>query len=477
MERRSSLVPVISLTVVVSFSLSAPGREIEKGRLLDGIACRADAGQSYALYLPSGDDRVELQPVLFLFDPAARGAEGVRAFLSAAEKFGWILIGSNNSKNGPLKDSVAAGRALWAEAKERFPVDENRVYAAGFSGGSRVASIFAQVIGRKIAGVIGCGAGLAEGLGPDGMKAEAYFGLAGLRDFNYEEMKTLDRTLDPFGIPHRILVFDGVHDWPDPVQCERAAGWMEVLAVKSGRAEKDETMIRSVIDREMDEARSLEKDGRVHWAAERFEAAAGLAEGMIELPGAAGRAEALRKTPAAARFWREEKTRERRTELYRTGVDRALGRIEADETGGAAALAAVLKDLGVRRLKKEAAGAETIENRALASRLLFLLSFSAQVKAASTYERAGLSRTAAFLDLAIAACEEGLSRLKSLYFSRARIAARAGDRKAALDFLGEAVERGFDDIEILDGAEELEGIRNEPRYREIREKLGRLPAA
>jgi hypothetical protein len=227
----------------------------------------------------------------------------------------------------------------------------------------------------------------------------------------------------------------------------------------------------------MDEARSLEKDGRVHWAAERFEAAAGLAEGMIELPGAAGRAEALRKTPAAARFWREEKTRERRTELYRTGVDRALGRIEADETGGAAALAAVLKDLGVRRLKKEAAGAETIENRALASRLLFLLSFSAQVKAASTYERAGLSRTAAFLDLAIAACEEGLSRLKSLYFSRARIAARAGDRKAALDFLGEAVERGFDDIEILDGAEELEGIRNEPRYREIREKLGRLPAA
>ncbi len=78
MERRSSLVPVISLTVVVSFSLSAPGREIEKGRLLDGIACRADAGQSYALYLPSGDDRVELQPVLFLFDPAARG-EGRKA--------------------------------------------------------------------------------------------------------------------------------------------------------------------------------------------------------------------------------------------------------------------------------------------------------------------------------------------------------------------------------------------------------------
>ena len=185
MRRRSSLVLVISLTLVVFFRLSAPGRGIEQSRRLDGIACRADAGQSYALYLPSGADRAELRPVLFLFDPAARGAEGVRAFLPAADKFGWILIGSNNSKNGPLKDSVAAARALWTEAKERFPVDENRVYAAGFSGGSRVASIFAQVIGRKIAGVIGCGAGLAEGLGPDGLKAEAYFGLAGLRDFNY----------------------------------------------------------------------------------------------------------------------------------------------------------------------------------------------------------------------------------------------------------------------------------------------------
>jgi predicted esterase len=138
------------------------------------------------------------------------------------------------SKNGSLKDSALAARAIWIDASKRLPIDERRVYASGFSGGARVASIFPQVIDRAVAGIIGCGAGLAVGLEPGGMKAAAYFGLTGLRDFNYEEMKNLDLTFDPTGLPHRFFFFEGVHDWPDSAYCERAVGWMEVMAVKNG---------------------------------------------------------------------------------------------------------------------------------------------------------------------------------------------------------------------------------------------------
>ncbi|MCK7518250.1 MAG: hypothetical protein MZV64_11280 [Ignavibacteriales bacterium] len=46
---------------------------------------------------------------------------------------------------------------MWADVSTRFPIDERRVYTTGFSGGARVASFFPRVIGRPIAGVVGCG--------------------------------------------------------------------------------------------------------------------------------------------------------------------------------------------------------------------------------------------------------------------------------------------------------------------------------
>jgi hypothetical protein len=60
-------------------------------------------------------------------------------------------------------------------------------------------------------------------------------------------------------------------------------------------------------------------------------------------------------------------------------------------------------------------------------------------RAGELFGKSELSRVAAYLDLAIAACEEGLFRERYLYFSRAEIASLAGDKKRALDFLSAAL--------------------------------------
>ena len=140
-----------------------PVQDLETGKLIENVLCQADPGQSYALYLPSAFDPGKKWPILFLFDPGARGAAAVEAFRAAAETYGWVLAGSNNSTNGPMRESASAAWAVWVDALKRLSFDERRVYAAGFSGGARVASVFPQVIGRPIAGVIGCGAGLSIG--------------------------------------------------------------------------------------------------------------------------------------------------------------------------------------------------------------------------------------------------------------------------------------------------------------------------
>lgn len=79
-------------------------------------------------------------------------------------------------------------------------------------------------------------------------------------------------------------------------------------------------------------------------------------------------------------------------------------------------------------------------------------------------------RVAAYFDLAIAACEEGLFRERYLYFNRACVAAMIGDKKRALEFLSAAVDRGLSDIELLETTKEFDPIRNDARFREIMEK-------
>jgi tetratricopeptide (TPR) repeat protein len=434
-----------------------------------------DAGQSYALYLPSSFDPARSWPVLFLFDPGARGRLAVEAFREAAETYGWILIGSNNSRNGPQRDNGLAGQAVWGDALSRLPLDGRRIYASGFSGGARVASSFPSFIGRAIAGVIGCGAGVASGLEPGSLKAAAYFGLAGLGDFNYGEMKGLDLALDPSGIFHRFYYFEGTHDWPGPALCARAVGWMEVTAMKQGLRPRDPDLAGVVIGRELEEARMLEDAGRIYGAVERLEAAARLAEGLnLDLPGLADLASSLGGLKARkeyGQFLDAEKVRDRAEAEFRASFGRAFGAVEDPEAGGAPAVPKVLQEMRISFLRKDAKTAKTIEDRGLASRLLFEFSFAAQARATALLGRRDLGRSAAYWDLAIAACEDGLPREKGLYYDRASVAAVSRDRKTALKYLSSAVDKGFVDLELLEKDSDFDPIRDTAGFREILQRI------
>ena len=472
--RRPSVLLRASIAAVASVALFAGvsrAQEFPKGAPVDRVVCLQDAGQSYALYLPSSFDPARTWPVLFLFDPGARGTLAVAAFREAAETYGWILIGSNNSRNGPRRDNALAAQAVWADALMRLPLDARRVYASGFSGGARAASAFPQYVGRAIAGVIGCGAGIADGLDPRSLNAAAYFGLAGLADFNYGEMKGLDLALDPSGIPHAFYYFEGTHDWPDPASCARAAGWMEVVAMQRGLRPKDPALAGLVIGRELDDAGTLENAGRIYWACERLEAATLLARGLdLDLAGLQdlpSRVAKLKARKEYGQFLDAEKARDRKESEFRTSFGRAFGAVEDPETGGTSAVPRVLQEMGIGFLKKDAKNAKSIEARSLASRLLFEFSFAAQARAAALRDRRDFGRSAAYWDLAIAACEEGLPREKSLYYARAGVAAASGDRKTALKCLSAAVDKGFVDLELLERDRDFDPIRDTAGFREI----------
>src|SRR3954447_25152839 len=65
------------------FALSLAASAQTAGQLTPKVVAKADAQQTYALYLPTHFDASRRWPVLYLFDPGARGAEAAERFRAA----------------------------------------------------------------------------------------------------------------------------------------------------------------------------------------------------------------------------------------------------------------------------------------------------------------------------------------------------------------------------------------------------------
>jgi dienelactone hydrolase len=227
--------------------------------IIDSVTCARDGSQSYALYLPSNYTPEKNWPILLALDPGAHGGMPLRVFRRAAEEYGYILVGSNNSKNGPMDVAIHALVEMWEDARKRFSIDRDRVYAVGFSGGVRVAGKFAQVSG-EVAAVIGCGAGFDI----EDSKAKipfAFVGVCGNQDMNYMWLQTLNAKLLEKKASSRVVLFEGEHRWPPVMICRQAIQWVELASYRRGRRPLDEMLVEELFQSERSRAAELEKAG------------------------------------------------------------------------------------------------------------------------------------------------------------------------------------------------------------------------
>lgn len=221
----------------------------QAGKVHEHISCKANTLLTYALYLPSKcsnrfdiSAKHERYPVIIAFDPMGDGSLPVKRFSSLAEKYGFILIGSNDSRNMQSpSESEAIVAAMFDEAENRLPIDTLAIYVMGFSGGSRVSTATAMYR-PYVKGVIGCGAGFPSGVQPPNYKFD-YFGIVGLGDFNLNEMVSLDKTLGQMNFRHFVLEFDGIHGWPGSKEIEKALAWHTFNSMKDGRVKKNDSVL------------------------------------------------------------------------------------------------------------------------------------------------------------------------------------------------------------------------------------------
>jgi uncharacterized membrane-anchored protein YhcB (DUF1043 family) len=238
----------VALAVVLYGTTTVSAQDLPRGQIVDAVKCVDDPTQTYALYLPSNYSPDRPWSLLVGFHPAARGRAMVETYRAAAEQYGFILAGSNNSRNGPWQASAASVQAMSADLGQRFSIDPKRFYLTGLSGGARVAMGVAAGT-KAIAGVIASSAGYPDNQ-PRKTVPFVVFGTAGTEDFNYIEMRLLDRALTT---PHRVVVFEGGHTLPPANVALEAIEWLELQAMKNGQKARNEALIDRLFDKRQQE--------------------------------------------------------------------------------------------------------------------------------------------------------------------------------------------------------------------------------
>jgi predicted esterase len=448
----------------------AQTQSIPKGQVVEKIETLNDPSQSYALYLPSNYTPDRKWPILYAFDPGARGRVPVERFREAAEKYGWILIGSNNSRNGPWPIIANAWNAMLTDTHQRFAIDDERMYATGFSGGARAAVRVA--IGCKcLAGVMANGAGFPVDLATSSQMHFVFFGAAGIDDFNYAELKSMEESLTKAGIIHRFQTFAGRHEWPPVPVATAAVEWMELQAIKTGKRPGDDGFINAMWQQFLHDARTLEETKKYYEAYQLYIDVVQSFKGLRDVTEIESKVNQLGDSREVKAAIREEQAQIRK----QRELESRLSSMIAGRDGGAAInqtdagldsriqLQAILDDL-----RKQSKASQDSTQRRVARRVLDGVSIGLMEQGMSLLQtEKNYSEAVKRFELAT---EINPDRPGAFFYLAWAYAANR-DKKKSLQYLNTAVEKGFSDAAMITANKAFDSIRNDPEYQQIMARL------
>ena len=231
---------------------------------INTMQCLSDTSQSYVIALPSSYSTSKTTPLVFVFDPHGDGNLAVNTFLAGASELGYIIAGSNVIRNGYDRIEYAL-QVMSQDVMNRFTVDHKHLYAAGFSGGGRVAQLFSQ-LNPDIRSVVSAGAGYSLGPSVNLVNKPSMLFITGNEDFNYLEIINTSQALSGSGIHFYILEYPGKHDWPGHDIILEALRWFELDAMRKDDKERKESFIRSYKASIQEQVNLMEKNHDIYGA-------------------------------------------------------------------------------------------------------------------------------------------------------------------------------------------------------------------
>ena len=91
---------------------------------------------SYELFIPSGYSKAKKYPLFVTLSPGGNGRDFEKSAGYVCNKMGFIMVGSNDFRNGvPSNIVLPKVDAMIADVSRKYSVDKSKIYIGGFSGG------------------------------------------------------------------------------------------------------------------------------------------------------------------------------------------------------------------------------------------------------------------------------------------------------------------------------------------------------
>ena len=436
-------------------ALQAPAAKWETGKIIESVVCAKTPEQSYALYLPSNYSPDRSWPVVFAFDPGARGKIPVELMKDAAQRYGFIVAGSNNSRNGSWKIEFDAADAMVRDTQERFSVDAKRIYFTGFSGGARVASQLAQLC-KCAAAVLLSGAGFSQGSPPVRENSFPVFSAVGVADFNYAELISLQDKLARAGYPHWLRIFDGVHEWAPAQVMTEVFAWFRIQAMRTNREPRDENFISAEFKTAVAAAEKYSANGDPLSAWRQYKQIAEAYDGVVDLTGFRAEAEELSRGKSLQDALKRERNDFADQERLSSQILGALQTKENSEAPSSEGSANVLQD--IRDLRQRSESEKKPERAVVLKRALAGIFIGAIETGNDALDKKDYRTAARYYSSAAEAKPDSEWPLRRLAVAQAL----DKNRKAALETLHR--------IKPADHAEFLNWLKNEPAFQDLRNR-------
>jgi len=434
---------------------SSDPRAFPVGVVIPKVVTIAKPDQSYALYLPTSYSPAKRWPIVYVFDPGARGSTPVELMKDAAERYGYIVVGSNNSRNGSWPIESEAAQVVFQDTHGRFPIDPRRVYFAGFSGGARVAANIAQMC-KCAAGLLLNGAGFLPQAYSPNEAPFAVFAAVGTYDFNYPEVIRMDDDLEKLAYPHAFRRFSGPHLWAPASVMDEALAWFRLQAMKSGRESRDDSFIAAQAALESERAHSLELSGDLYSAWKEYRQAASTLAGLTDAAAPQVRAQALENDKAVREGARREKE-EFEDQLRLTGeISSGLAALQENQARHPEILANLGQQISDLRLRTEHEKHE--EKLRVLKRALAAVTVQAVETGLGLLDQKEARQARDYFELGLAAAPDSAWVLSNA----ARGRAMEGDRKGAIAALRRAR------TQTQDPAHFVAWLKDEPAFEKLR---------
>lgn len=463
MQKTLTFIILLLLSSNISAAVMEP-YSYQYKKLIDSVSCDANPPISYSLYVPSYYSLKSKWPVLFVFDPGGRSKSAVERFIPAAEKYGYIVACPPGSKNGlPWNDILELTDCMFNDVKKKYAVDASRIYTAGFSGGSRVASAIA-IMYKGIAGVIACGAGL-PGV-PSGATLPSFdmIGIVGNTDMNYLEMCELESYLEKTGRNAELRIFEGGHRWPDSDILQGAVEWLHLQAIKRGIIKSKPEFTDSMFSGEIRTAENSMVKGNLIEAARQYKY---ILKDFTNDPRTVKYEKTLdslkltKEYSRAFKRWNDNTKREREE---RSALEALLSKRLEDGTGHDSTYLRISGKLeSLRRL----GNVKNQETKFLASRLLSFMSLMCYEKGNGLYNSGRYSEASKCFEAGVLTEPGNVQML----ISGARAFALDNNMPESLSFLRKAVGLGFHDKQLLLNDKAFSKIRGDQKFVKIVSEL------